>query len=169
MNVILIGMPGVGKSTIGVVLAKTMGLGFLDTDLLIAQREGEILQEIIIKQGMEGFLNKEEQAILSVKGDGLVIATGGSAIYRDHAMEHLKQLGQVIYLKQHYKVIERRIRNIKTRGIAMGPNKTIKDVYWERKVLYEKYADMVIPCRHKSVERIVETIVSNLELFCRNL
>lgn len=161
MNVILIGMPGVGKSTVGVVLAKTMGFDFLDTDLLIAQREGQLLQDIINSRGMDTFLELEEQAILSIQGDHKVIATGGSVVYKEKGMAHLKALGRVIYLKQHYKVIERRIKNIKTRGIAMGPNKTLKDVYWERKVLYEKYMDEQVPCRRKTVEQIVETIVKS--------
>ncbi len=160
MNIVLIGMPGVGKSTVGVVLAKTMGLDFLDTDLLIQQREDRLLQDLINNEGMAAFLDKEEEAILSIQGDGLVIATGGSVVYREKAMTYLKEIGHVLYLKQHYKVIERRIKNIKTRGIAMGANKTLQDVYWERKVLYEKYADIVIPCRHKTVEKIVGNIVS---------
>lgn len=160
MNIILIGMPGVGKSTVGVVLAKTMGLSFVDTDLLIQQREEALLQDLINTKGMEAFLDLEEQAVLSIDGDDLVIATGGSVVYREKAMEHLKTLGKIIYLKQHYKVIERRVKNIKTRGIAMTSNKTLLDVYWERKVLYEKYADIIIPCRHKSVERIVKGIVT---------
>lgn len=160
MNIILIGMPGVGKSTIGVILAKTLGLSFLDTDLVIQKQEGKLLQDIIDENGLEAFLDIEERAILSVKGDGMVIATGGSVVYRERAMEHLKSLGHIIYLKLHYKAIERRINNIKTRGIAMGNNKTIKDIYFERKDLYEKYADIIYSCRGQSVEDIVEGIIS---------
>lgn len=160
MNIILIGMPGVGKSTIGVVLAKTFGLSYLDTDLVIQKQEGMLLQDIINNNGLNNFLDIEERAVLSVSGDGFIIATGGSVIYRQRAMEHLKSLGYIIYLKLNYEEIERRINNIKTRGIAMGNNKTIKDVYEERKVLYEKYADKIYDCRGQSVENVVEGIVA---------
>lgn len=162
MNIILIGMPGSGKSTIGVLLAKSLGMKFVDTDLVIQEREDSLLQEIIEEKGMEAFLQVEEEAILSISGEQMVIATGGSAVYSEKAMEHLNKLGIIVYLNQHYKVLEKRIRNIKTRGIAMGKNKTLKDVYWERRPLYEKYAEFTVNGRNKSVEKIVEIIRRNV-------
>lgn len=162
MNLILIGMPGAGKSTIGVLLAKALGMKFIDTDLIIQEREDTLLQRIIEEKGMEAFLKVEEQAILSISGDLMIIATGGSAVYSEKAMKHLKELGTIVYLNQHYKLLEKRIRNIKTRGIAMGKNKTLKDVYWERKPLYEKYADFTVNGRGKTVEKIVEIIKRNV-------
>ncbi|PKM51168.1 MAG: shikimate kinase [Firmicutes bacterium HGW-Firmicutes-7] len=162
MNIILIGMPGVGKSTIGVVLAKALGFEFIDTDLIIQENEQVPLHEIIKEKGLETFLSLEEIAILTLKGDNMVIATGGSVVYKAEGMNHLKSLGKIVYLKTHYKVLEKRIRNMKTRGIAMGKNKTIKDIYWERKVLYEKYADYIIPCKGRTVEKIVGIIKKKL-------
>lgn len=162
MNIILIGMPGVGKSTIGVVLAKVLGFQFIDTDLIIQEREQELLHKIIEERGMEVFLSLEEKAILTLEGDNMVIATGGSVVYEAAGMNHLMKLGQIVYLKTHYKILEKRIRNIKTRGIAMGKNKTIKDIYWERKSLYESYAGYTVSCRGKTVEKIVKTIKQEL-------
>lgn len=170
MNIILIGMPGAGKSTIGVLLAKSLGMQFVDTDLKIQESEGALLQNIIEERGMKAFLEAEERTILSLSGDQMVIATGGSVVYSDEGMQHLKKLGIIVYLNQHYKVLERRIRNIKTRGIAMGNNKTLKDVYWERKPLYEKYSDFTVNGRGKNVEKMLEVIkrnVSNISDFSK--
>lgn len=143
-NIILIGMPGSGKSTVGVLLAKSLGYGFLDTDLTIQQREGALLQDILNLRGTTAFLDAEESAIRSVSCESTVIAPGGSAVCREVAMAHLKRLGKVIYLKVSPQSLERRLSNISTRGIAMEPGQTIGDLYEARAPLYEKYADAVV-------------------------
>lgn len=157
-NIVLIGMPGAGKSTIGVVLAKTLGMKFVDSDLVIQEREDRLLQTIIDSEGMEHFLDCEEQSVKTIEGENLVIATGGSVIYRDGAMAHLKHLGQVVYLDVSYEEIERRVNNITTRGIAIRNGATLKDVYVERVAYYEQYMDRKVLCDGKSVEAIVEAI-----------
>ncbi|HOQ16677.1 MAG: shikimate kinase [Epulopiscium sp.] len=154
-NIVLIGMPGAGKSTIGVLLAKALNMSFLDTDLLIQKKENKLLQEIIEEKGISEFLDIEKNVILEVKVSNTVIATGGSVILRDEAMKHLKKTGFVFYLNLPYKVIQRRLYNIKTRGIAMDKNKGLLDVYKERVPLYEKYADKIIQCAGRNVEDIV--------------
>lgn len=143
-NIILIGMPGSGKSTVGVLLAKSLGYGFLDTDLTIQQREGALLQDILNQRGITAFLDAEEAAIRSVSCEGTVIAPGGSVVCREGAMAHLTGLGKVIYLMVSAQSLERRLSNISTRGIAMEPGQTIGDLYEERAPLYEKYADAVV-------------------------
>jgi len=162
MNIVLIGMPGAGKSTLGVLLAKTMGLHFTDTDIVIQKREKKLLQQIIKEQGMEAFLDKEMMAVLSVQCEDTVIATGGSVIFREKAIEHLKKLGKLVYLDLDFEEIEKRLKNIKTRGIAMSSNKTLKDIYQDRKPLYEQYADITINCKNKEAEEIVEIIQKSL-------
>lgn len=157
-NIILIGMPGAGKSTIGVVLAKTLGMKFLDTDLVIQENEQRLLQEIINKDGMAYFLDCEEQAILTIKGDNMIVATGGSVVYREGAMAHLRGLGEVVYLDVTYEEIERRVNNITTRGIAIREGATLKDVYEERLLFYNKFKDVSIECDDRSVEEIVNAI-----------
>lgn len=158
MNIILIGMPGAGKSTIGVVLAKMMGMNFLDTDIVIQQKNGELLQSLIDERGMDGFLDAESTAVRSIGGDHMVIATGGSVVYRESAMRHLKSLGTVIYLELPYSVIRRRIHNPATRGIAIGEGQTLKTLYDERVPLYQKYADIIMPCKGRSVTDVIDQI-----------
>lgn len=157
-NIILIGMPGAGKSTIGVVLAKTLGFTFIDSDLVIQERENRLLQEIIDDIGMDNFLDVEKDAILSIHANQSIIATGGSVIFRDEAMKHLKESGIIVYLKISFEEIERRVNNITTRGIAMAKGHTLRDVYDQRIKLYEKYADVIIDCDDKSLEDIVKDI-----------
>ena len=128
-NIILIGMPGSGKSTVGVLLAKTLGYGFLDTDLTIQQREGALLQEILDQRGLEAFLNAEEAAICSVACSETVIAPGGSAVCRAGAIGHLKELGTVVYLQVSLEELEGRISNMSSRGIARSPGQTLADLY----------------------------------------
>ncbi|WP_273327401.1 shikimate kinase [Vallitalea guaymasensis] len=161
-NMVLIGMPGAGKSTIGVVLAKTLGFTFIDSDLVIQKRENRLLQEIIDDIGMEKFLDIEKEAVLSIDVSKSIIATGGSVIFRHETMEHLKELGDIIYLKVSYEEIERRVNNITTRGIAMAKGHTLKDVYDQRVELYEKYANKVIECDDKSLEEIVKDIKDSI-------
>ena len=157
-NIILIGMAGCGKSTVGVLLAKALGMGFLDTDLVIQRREGKKLQEIINGDGLEYFKRAEDAALLSVETDNTVIATGGSAVYYDDAMKHLKAGGKCVWLALPFDVIERRIRNIKTRGIAIAPGKTLRDVFEERQPLYEKYADIRVDCAGSAEDNVAEVI-----------
>lgn len=162
-NVTLIGMPGSGKSTAGVLLAKTLGYRFLDTDLLIQQREEALLQEILDKKGVEGFLDVEEAAIRTLNCTDTVIAPGGSAVCRAGAIGHLKALGKVVYLHVPLVELERRIRNITTRGIAMEPGQTLADVYAAREPLYRQYADLTVDVTEKSsLEETVAAVLACL-------
>ena len=143
-NITLIGMPGSGKSTVGVLLAKALGFQFVDVDLLIQQREGPLLQELLDNRGVEPFLDAEESAICSLACTGAVIAPGGSAVCRAGAIGHLRALGRVVYLHVPLPELERRIHNITTRGIAMAPGQTLADVYAAREPLYRRYADLTV-------------------------
>ncbi len=143
-NIILIGMPGCGKSTIGVLLAKNLAYGFLDSDLVIQEQSGRKLQEMIDEMGPEAFSAFEDAVNATLIPHNTVIATGGSAVYGTRAMEHFKQIGTVVYLKASYETIEKRIRNFATRGIVIPEGQTFRDVYNERTALYEKYADITV-------------------------
>lgn len=145
-NVVLIGMPGSGKSTVGVLLAKALGYDFLDIDLVIQKREHALLQDILDRRGLDAFLQAEEDAVCSVSCENTVIAPGGSAVCREKAAEHLKSLGPVVYLKVPLEELSGRIQNLSTRGIAMQPGQTLADVMAYRAPLYDKYADLVIDC-----------------------
>ena len=145
-NITLIGMPGSGKSTAGVLLAKLLGYQFLDVDLLIQEREGALLQEILDRRGTAAFLDAEEAAVRSLDCRRTVIAPGGSAVCREGAALHLKGLGPVVYLQVSLEELTRRVQNLSTRGIAMEPGQTLADVMAVREPLYSKYADLVIPC-----------------------
>lgn len=164
-NIILIGMPGAGKSTIGVILAKTLGMDFLDTDLLISKKTGQTLQTILDTQGQQAFLEIEKQVILEIAPQKTVIATGGSVPLRAEAMEHLKQMGQVIYLKVPLEELEKRLSNIKTRGIAFGPGETLKTLYEYRVPIYESWADITVEMdpNRNDIEHMVEGIIEKRE------
>lgn len=161
-NVILIGMPGSGKSSVGVILAKMLGMGFCDTDVLLQQRTGRKLQEIIDTEGVEQFLNYEQQTILSLDCRHDVIATGGSVVLRERAMTHLKVLGKLVYLSASFEVLQGRINNTQTRGIAGIKGNTLQDIYKQRVPLYEKYADLIVcneeACSAMLLERIADQI-----------
>ena len=157
-NIILIGMPGCGKSTVGVILAKTLGIGFVDTDLIIQQRENRLLQNIIDTDGIDHFLNCEADAVKSLDCNNFVVATGGSVVYREDAILHLKKNGKIIFLDVALDEIKRRLNNINTRGIAAKKNKSIEDIYNERIALYNKYADVIIKTDGESVEKTVEKV-----------
>lgn len=161
-NITLIGMPGSGKSTVGVLLAKALGYGFLDTDLTIQQREGALLQDILNERGIERFLDAEEAAIRSVICEHTVIAPGGSAVCREGAIGHLKSLGPVIYLSVTSEELARRLNNISRRGIAMAPGQTLRDIYDYRAPLYEKYADRIVDVGTQSLEETVSAVLRAL-------
>ena len=145
-NITLIGMPGSGKSTVGVLLAKALGFDFVDVDLVLQQREDSLLQDLLDRLGVKAFLEAEERAVLSLHCDRTVIAPGGSAVCREGAALHLKSLGPVVYLKVPLEELEQRIQNLSHRGVAMEPGQTLADVMAMRAPLYDKYADLVIPC-----------------------
>ncbi|MBR5202469.1 MAG: shikimate kinase [Clostridia bacterium] len=157
-NIILIGMPGCGKSTVGVILAKTLGIGFVDTDLIIQQQENRLLQNIIDADGINYFLDCEARAVKTVDCDNSVIATGGSVVYREDAIKHLKKSGKIVYLDVPLNEIKNRLNNISTRGIAAQKNDSIDDIYNERVALYNKYADVIIKTNGESIEKTVEKI-----------
>ena len=157
-NIVLIGMPGAGKSTIGVLLAKTLGMPFTDTDLIIQQREGRLLQDIINKDGIEKFLAIEEAVILGLNVKEHIVATGGSAVYSDAAVGRLKKDGILVYLQLEFEDIEKRIKNITSRGIAMSQGQSLAELYVERVPLYEKFANVTISCTGKHTEDIVAQI-----------
>ena len=159
-NVILIGMPGCGKSTCGVIAAKVMLKNFFDTDLLLQGLENSRLQDLIDSKGDDYFYKAEEKAILSLDIKAAVIATGGSVVYSKPAMEHLKNLGRVIYLRLGYDAMLKRINNFTTRGIVVKNGDTLLDMYKERAPLYEKYADGIIDCENINVEDTVKEIVN---------
>ena len=160
-NIILIGMPGVGKSTVGVILAKELGYQFIDSDLLIQRQEKRLLKEIIEKEGVDGFIAVENRVNASIEVSDSVIATGGSVVYGKEAMEHLKKIGTVIYLKISYKVISKRLGDLKGRGVVLRKGQDLKDIYDERTVLYEKYADIIIDEKNKDIEKTLQTILQN--------
>ena len=157
-NLVLIGMPASGKSSVGVILAKLIGYGFIDTDILIQRSEKKRLSEIIREVGVDGFLEVEARVNGSVEADHCVIATGGSAVYSEEAMRHLKKIGHIMYLKVDYETIRKRLGNIRQRGVALREGQTLRDLYDERVVLYEKYADTVVEEKGE-VEDVVVAIL----------
>ena len=162
-NLILTGMPACGKSTLGVVLATTLGMKFVDTDLLIQEVENCKLQEIIDERGMQEFLRIEEKVLSEIEAENSIISTGGSAVYSDKAMKHLGSIGDVVYIKLSLDEIERRLNNIKTRGIAMKPGETLADLYNMRVPLYEKYADITIETEGMGIEESIEVLIDKLK------
>lgn len=157
-NVILIGMPGSGKSTIGVVLAKVLGYEFIDTDILIQKLEGKKLSKIIEEKGIEGFVSLENRVLSEIKAKRHVIATGGSAVYGKEAMEHLKSIGKIVYLKIGYKELCKRLGDLKARGVVLKEGQTFSELYKERIPLYELYADFTIDEKNKYIREIVDEI-----------
>lgn len=162
-NIILTGMPGCGKSTIGVILAKTLGMNFVDTDLIIQQREGRLLQDIIDSDGLPKFLDIEKDAILSRNYENSIVSTGGSAVFREQSMNFLKSDGIVIFIDVAPETLKKRISNITTRGIAARKGDSIDDIYNERLPLYEKYADFTLKISNESVEASVERMIEILK------
>ena len=161
-NVILIGMSGAGKSTLGVLLAKALGKSFIDTDILIQQKSGKLLQEIIDTDGVDRFLELEEEILTSLSVRDTVIATGGSAVYSEKAMQALRQNGTVVYLRVDFEELARRVTNITTRGIVFKGNGDLLSVYRERLPLYEAYADVTLDSTRQGIEESVEMLVNSL-------
>jgi len=161
-NIVLIGMPGAGKSTVGVILAKALKKTFIDTDLVIQEADGRLLQDIIDAKGPEAFLAIEERAILSQHFENAVVATGGSVVFSRKAMEHLMTSGIVVYLKISFAEMEKRLRNITTRGIVLVKGQGLRDMYDLRVPLYEKYADMTVDCSDEDFETVVAKVIAGL-------
>lgn len=161
-NIVLIGMPGAGKSTLGVLLAKSLGMDFVDSDILIQQREKRLLQDIINNDGIEKFMEIEEDVLSSLDFFNTILATGGSAVYSEKAMMHLKENGIAVYLHVDFPEIEKRITNITTRGIVLKEGKGLSDAYLERKPLYDKYADIAVDCTGASIEDSIRKLTEKL-------
>lgn len=164
-NIVLIGMPGAGKSTVGVVLAKNMGLRFVDSDICIQEQENCLLHEIIKRDGLEGFLLVENRVNASLNVENSVIATGGSVVYGKEAMEHLGQIGTIIYLQLPYEEIADRLGDLTKRGVAVQNNQTLLDLYEERVPLYETYADITVHCHGKPIRDIVAEIAERMHQY----
>ena len=168
-NIVLIGMPACGKSVTGVVLAKSLQMGFLDTDLLIQEAAGKGLQEIINEDGMDAFKALEEQVLCQVDVTHTVIATGGSAVYYPKAMKHLKKLGRIVYIHVSVETILERLNNITTRGVAMSEDQDIAGLYEERKPLYESFAEITAASGNGSMEDTVADVIEKVKKLHRDL
>ena len=158
-NIILIGMPASGKSTVGVILAKILGMDFIDTDIVIQQREGFRLNEIIDKYGIDEFLKREEQIILDIKVSNTIISTGGSAVYSESGMKHLSRSSKVIYLEVGLEEMKNRLQDIKERGVVLRTGENIDEMYETRSKLYERYADVTVTEAGNSIDNTVEKVI----------
>ena len=162
-NIVLIGMPGSGKSTVGVLLAKALGYSFVDTDLIISRKAGKPLQKILDEDGLDRFLELEEEVGCTLDCDYTVVATGGSMVLSKNAMEHLKSIGTVVYINVAFDEIKRRVTNITTRGIVFHKDETLRDVYRERLPLYKRYADVTVNVNAgDTLEDTVDRLIKHL-------
>lgn len=162
-NIVLIGMPASGKSTVGVILAKLLGFDFIDADLLIQRREGRLLSEIIRDEGLEGFLAIENDVCAGIEASRAVIATGGSAVYGSEAMWHLSDIGWIVYLDASFEAIRSRLSDIRGRGVVLREGQTLEELYNERVALYRQYADITIPEAGMGIEATVEAVRTALD------
>jgi shikimate kinase len=161
-GVVLIGMPGVGKSTVGVLLAKRLGLDFLDSDVYIQSREGRQLWEIIQQESHAGFCRIEEHHVLSLSPLGCVIATGGSVVYRERAMKHLRSGARIVHLDLAPDLLRQRLENMDARGVVRAPGQTVADLYRERNLLYRRYEEIRIDCGAMTPDAVAAAIVGQL-------
>ena len=164
-NIVLIGMPAAGKSTVGVILAKVLGYQFIDTDLVIQEQEKRLLKDIIKEDGLDGFIEVENQVNANLEVENTVIATGGSVIYGKEAMEHLKSISTIVYIKLSYETLENRLSNIRQRGVVLKKGQSLRELYEERCPLYEKYADITVNAENMDVEKTLESINTKYFLF----
>ncbi len=162
MNLILIGMPGCGKSTVGVVLAKALAMDFVDSDLVIQKETGKRLSQLIDEMGDEGFRAVENRINAHLQAENSIIATGGSVVYGEEAMRHLKDIGTVIYLKLSCEAIADRLGDLHARGVTIRPGWTLRDLYNERTPLYEKWADLTVDCEQMKLREVVGWICNRL-------
>ena len=163
-NIVLIGMPGVGKSSIGVILAKALGMRFMDTDLVIQEREGCLLRDILAQRGIDGFLRIEEEVNASLEEEQTVIATGGSVVYSEKAMAHLGEGGLILYLKLPYDALEERLGDLHNRGVVLREGQTLRHLYDERIPLYERYADLIVDESGLNIEETLTAILEALRV-----
>lgn len=162
-NITLIGMPSSGKSTVGVLLAKRLGYSFLDVDIVIQEKTGKRLRELIEERGMDGFLAVEEDVNAKLKAKHSLIAPGGSVIYGARAMRHLQEISTIVYLKMSYEELERRIGDVKDRGVALKDGMTLRELYEERVPLYEQYADLTVDEEGMTAGEVVDHLRGLLE------
>ena len=163
-NITFIGMPGVGKSTIGVILAKIIGYEFVDSDIIIQRQEGKLLREIITDVGSQGFLEIENRIHAEMNLTNSIISPGGSICYCGQGMEHLREISTVIYLKLDYPKLKRRLGNLTARGVVLKNGQTLYDLYKERTPLYEKHAHVIIDVNHLNVEKTIKAVMKALDL-----
>ncbi len=163
-NIILIGMPGSGKSTVGVVLAKKLGWQFVDCDLVIQEKCQKLLHQLIEEKGEAGFVMLENEINASIVSDGAVIATGGSAVYGEKAMAHFREMGQIVYLKLTFEELKERLGDLHERGVVIKKGATLQELYKERIPLYERYADMVVTCTGRKIRDVMEEIAERVKV-----
>lgn len=168
-NLIFIGMPAVGKSTVGVVVAKRLGKRFVDVDLVIQEQEKKLLREIIADVGEDGFLKVENRVNAGIEAENSVISPGGSVVYCEKAMRHYKEIGTIVYLKASYQTIKRRIRNPKKRGVVLREGQTLRDLYNERVPYFEKYADITVCEDGCRIEETIENVLNAVENYKKTL
>ncbi len=161
-NIVLIGMPGAGKSTVGIVLAKVLGYDFVDSDLLIQKADGRLLWQIMDEEGIDGFNRIEEQVNCSIDLEHTVIATGGSVVYSPRSMEHLRSIGTVVYIHVSYETLENRLGDLHQRGVVLKPGQTLKSLYKERAALYEQHAHITIEADDTEIPQTVAAIMDAL-------
>ena len=162
-NIVFIGMPASGKSTVGVVVAKRLGYKFVDTDLVIQEVEKRLLKEIIAEEGNEGVLRIEDRVNAEIQEERAVISPGGSVVYCENAMRHYKETGMIVYLHTSYETISNRLHNAKNRGVVLKDGQTLKDLYEERTALFERYADLTISEEGRDLEETIEEVLRVLE------
>lgn len=162
-SIVLIGMPAAGKSTLGVLLAKERGMDFVDSDLVLQRREGRKLYEIMRDEGIDRFLSIEQEVLCSLKLHHTVLATGGSAVYSERAMAHLRAQALCVYLHISFDEWRRRLGNIRRRGVVLRDGCTLEELYAERSILYERYADLTVSVEHESIEETLGHLIPVVE------